>query len=227
MIVLDAFPGSLTEQACAALRRDILATTLAPGAALSESGLAERYRLGKAPIRAALARLAEEGLVRSAARRGWQVTPVTLRDVREVFELRLILEPAAAGLAAGRVDEARLRALDRIVGAGYRPGDAAGTLAFLEANREFHCAIAELSGNERLARQIGRLLDEMTRMLLLGLGGRDRTGEMAHEHRALIDALAAGDSAQSERITREQIEASRKMVLAALIAGDGRGVSVA
>lgn len=227
MIVLDAFPGSLTEQACAALKRDIVTTALAPGAPLSESGLAERYKLGKAPIRAALARLAEEGLVRSAARRGWQVTPVTLRDVREVFELRLMLEPAAAAMAAGRVDEARLRALDRVVSAGYLPGDHASTLIFLEANRDFHCIIAELSGNSRLARQIARLLDEMTRMLLLGLGGRDRTGEMAHEHRELIDALVVGDSAAAERITRAQIEESRKMVLAALVAGDGRGVSVA
>ena len=227
MIILDAFPSSLTGKAYAALRRDIVTTILPPGMALSETGLAERYRLGKAPIRAALARLAEEGLVRSAARRGWQVTPVTLRDVREVFELRLMLEPAAASMAAGRVDEPQLRALDRVVEAGYAPGDEASTLAFLEANQAFHCTIADLSGNLRLARQISRLLDEMTRMLLLGLGGRNRTGEMAHEHRSLIDALVAGDQADAEQITRAQIEESRKMVLAALLAGDGKGVSVA
>ncbi len=227
MIVIDAFPGSLTEQACTALKRDIVTTALAPGLALSEAGLADRYGFGKAPIRAALARLAEEGLVRSAARRGWQVTPVTLRDVREVFELRLVLEPAAAAMAAGRVDEARLRALDQVMIASYDPGDHASTLAFLEANRAFHCEIADLSGNQRLARQIARLLDEMTRMLLLGLGGRDRTGEMAHEHRELIDALVSGDANAAASVTHAQIEESRKMVLAALVSGEGRGVSVA
>ena len=63
--------------------------------------------------------------------------------------------------------------------------------------------------------------------MMLGLGGRDRSGEMAHEHRALIDALVAGDHDAAERMTRTQIEESRKMVLTALVAGDGRGVSVA
>ncbi len=200
-----------------AIRRDILTARLRPGAAVSEAALATRFGFGKAAIRAALTRLAQEGLVRAQPRRGSVVAPVTLRDVAEVFELRLILEPAAAKLAAGKADIAELRRLDAVCEAGYRPGDPDSALAFLDANREFHVSVAALSGNRRLADQIGRLLDEMARMLLLGLGGRDRTGEMAHEHRALIDALAAKDGARAEKIVRQQIEAARQMVLGALV----------
>jgi DNA-binding GntR family transcriptional regulator len=216
---LDPALKSLTDQAHDAVRREILTARLRPGDAVSEAALAARFGFGKAPIRAALVRLAQEGLVRAQPRRGYAVTPVTLRDVGEVFELRLVLEPAAARLAAGKADIAELRRLDAVCEAGYRPGDAESALAFLDANRAFHVSVASLSGNRRLAEQVGRLLDEMTRMLLLGLAGRDRTGEMAHEHRALIEALAAKDGARAEKIVREQIEAARRMVLGALVKG--------
>jgi len=219
MIDLEEDQKSLSDQAHDAIRRDILTARLRPGEAVSEGLLAARLGLGKAPIRAALARLAQEGLVRAQPRRGYTVTPVTLRDVAEVFELRLILEPAAARLAADKADIAALKRLDAVCEAGYRPGEPETALAFLDANREFHVSVAALSGNRRLADQIGRLLDEMTRMLLLGLFGRDRTGEMAHEHRALIEALAAKDGARAETIVREQIEAARRMVMGALVAG--------
>jgi len=213
-------PASLTEQAVAALRREILTTRLMPGETLSESSAATMLGLGKAPVRAALARLAEEGLVQAVPRRGWVVSLVTVRDIHEVFGLRLLLEPEAARRAAGRVDAEALRRLDAVCACGYRPEDEESTHAFLAANKAFHVAVAELSGNGRLARQIDRLLDESTRMLTLGLRTRDRTGEMAHEHHALIEALALGRAEQSAAIMREQVAASHRMVLAALTAPD-------
>ena len=219
-----AMPAPLTARALELLRHDILTTRLAPGETLSEAATAARLNLGKAPIRAALARLAEEGLVQAMPRRGWVVSLVTIRDIHEVFDLRLLLEPEAARRAAldprARGDAAALARLDAVCAAGYRPEAAETALGFLEANRAFHVAIAELSGNARLARQIGRLLDESTRMLVLGLRRRDRSGEMAHEHRALIEALAAGDAAAAAARMRDQVAASRAMVLAALTAPD-------
>jgi DNA-binding GntR family transcriptional regulator len=211
-------PASLTEQAVALLRREILTTRMLPGATLSEAMLAQQLELGKAPIRAALARLAEEGLIQAVPRRGWVVSLVTIRDIHEVFGLRLLLEPEAARMAAGRVDAELLRRLDSICACGYQLEDEDSTHAFLQANKAFHVTLAELSGNGRLARQIDRLLDESTRMLTLGLARRDRTGEMAHEHHSLIEALALGHADDAAAIMREQVGASRSMVLAALTA---------
>jgi DNA-binding GntR family transcriptional regulator len=216
---------SLTDRAVETLRQDILACRLFPGATLSEGGLAERLSLGKSPVRAALARLADEGLVVALPRRGWVVSTVTIRDIHEVFALRLLLEPEAARRAAGHADAAALARLDAVCQLGYQPEDTESAVDFLGANRAFHVAVAELSGNARLARQIGRLLDESTRMLVLGLGRRDRTSEMAHEHRALIEALAAGDADSAARIATQQIAASRDMVFTALT-GVGSPVSV-
>ncbi|WP_424813737.1 GntR family transcriptional regulator [Roseococcus sp. YIM B11640] len=217
-------PPSLTERAVAELRRDILAARLAPGETVSEAAVAQHLELGKAPVRAALARLAEEGLVTAVPRRGWMVSLVTIRDIHEVFDLRLMLEPEAARRAAGRVDAEILARLDAVCAEGYDCSDEDSAMRFLEANKAFHVAIAELAGNARLARQLARLLDESTRMLVLGLRPRDRTGEMAHEHHVLVEALALGRAEDAARIMHEQVSASRQMVLAALTAPDARTV---
>jgi DNA-binding GntR family transcriptional regulator len=210
----------LSERAYERVKHDILCCLIAPGTEVSETRLCEQYRLGKAPVRAALSRLAHDGLVRAIPRRGYMVTPVTLKDIQDVFELRLMLEPRAARLAAGRVDAKRLRLLDEICRAGYQPGEPKSTARFLEANKDFHVAIAQASGNARLAHALSQLLDEMTRLLHLGLGIRNRTQEMQHEHRTLVRALVRGDGATAEKICREQIEAARDMVLNAMLHSD-------
>lgn len=138
LAAVDGPLESLTAQAYRTLRSEILTTRARPGTAVSEGALAAAHGFGKAPIRLALARLSQEGLVQSQPRRGYVVAPVTLRDVKDVFELRLILEPAAARLAAGQADIAALRRLDEVCAASYRPEDPDSALAFLEANRAFH-----------------------------------------------------------------------------------------
>jgi DNA-binding GntR family transcriptional regulator len=207
----------LTDRAYERIKHDIIGCLIAPGTEISEAQLCAQYKLGKAPVRMALSRLAHDGLVRAIPRRGYMVTAVTLKDIQDVFELRLMLEPAAARMAAGRVDGQRLRMLDEVCRAGYQPGDAKSISRFLEANKAFHVALAQAAGNVRLANAIEQLLDEMTRLLHLGLGLRNRSQEMQHEHRALVKALTRGDGATAERICREQIEAARNMVLSAIL----------
>lgn len=207
----------LSDRAYERIRHEIIICAIAPGTEISEAQLCAHFRLGKAPVRMALNRLAHDGLVRAFPRRGYMVAPVTLKDIHDVFELRLMLEPAAARMAAGRVDTHRLRALDEVCRAGYQPGDARSTSRFLEANKAFHVEIARAAGNARLAEAVENLLDEMTRLLHLGLGPRNRSQEMQREHRALVKALERGDSGTAERISREQIEAARGMVLSAIL----------
>ena len=207
----------LSDRTYERIRHDIISCVLAPGTEISEAQLCSQYKLGKAPVRMALNRLAHDGLVRAIPRRGYRVTPVTLKDIHDVFELRLMLEPAAARMAAGKVDAQRLRALDEISRSGYQPGDPRSTSRFLEANKAFQVAIARATGNARLADAIEQLLDEMTRLLHLGLGLRNRSQELSREHRALIKALARGDGDTAERICREQIETARSTVLSAIL----------
>jgi len=205
----------LTERAYERIRRDIINCAIPPGAEISEAQLSGQYKLGKAGVRVALTRLAHEGLVRAIPRRGYMVVPVTLQDIQDVFELRLMLEPAAARMAAGKVNTQQLKLYDDVCRAGYERGDAKSTERFLDANKAFHVTIAHATGNARLAAAIEHLFDQMTRLLHLGLGSRK--GPFESEHKALVKALARGDGEAAERICREQIEASRQMVLSAVL----------
>ena len=207
----------LTERAYERIHRDIISCVIPPGSEISETQLCGQYKLGKAGVRVALTKLCHDGLVRAIPRRGYRVVPVTLQDIHDVFELRLMLEPAAARMAAGKVSTQELKTHDEVCRAGYQPGDAKSTARFLEANKAFHVTIARATGNERLAQAIEHLLDEMTRLLHLGLGLRKGPQEMQHEHKNLVKTLARGDGESAERICREQIEASRNMVLSAIL----------
>jgi len=210
---------NLGDSAYAELKSWIVDGRLPGGTGVSEAELALALGLGKAPVRSALARLAQDGLVTSSARRGWRIAPITLADILDVFQLRRELEPMAARLATQRgVDAALLKRLDVGCKAGYVPGHAASQRSFLAANRAFHLAIAEAAGSPRLLRVLSGLLDEAERALLLGLALRNRSDEIKHEHQALIDAMSSGDTATAERIMAEQVDEARDMVIAALMA---------
>jgi DNA-binding GntR family transcriptional regulator len=207
----------LTDRAYERIKLDIITCAIAPGTEISEPQLCRHYHLGKAQVRMALIRLAHDGLVRPIPRRGYRVMPITLKDIHDVFELRLMLEPTAARMAAGKVNAQRLRALDDACRAGYQPSDVKSITRFLDANKAFRVAIAQATGNSRLASMTAQLLDQMTRLLHLGLRLRNRSLEMQHEHRVLVKALARGDGETAERISREQIEAARNMLVNAIM----------
>lgn len=201
------------------LRRDVIACRLAPGAIVTEPELMAAYEIRKTSCRIALTRLAQEGYVRSRPRKGYQIARITLRDVEEVFQMRLQLEPMAARLAAGRVDIAELRELD----AACFTDNAILALpeqidACMNANKHFHLAIARACGNERLHRTLSGLFDEMMRLVALGFGVQQTKPEIKHDHKALIDALAEGDGRRAELIARRHIETFQAMTMDKLYA---------
>jgi DNA-binding GntR family transcriptional regulator len=165
----DAESLPLTERAYELIRLDILTFRLKPGERVSERSLSERYELGMAPIRAALPRLVQEGLIEKSAERGTVIAPLTLRGIRETYQMRFLLEPAAAELAANRgMDPARLDRLREVCEAEYSSEGDAAVVHILLANRDFNIAIAEATGNALLARTIGHLQNLSLRILFLG-----------------------------------------------------------
>lgn len=209
---------SLTHRAYDAIRNDVITCQLAPGEAISERMLAARFGFGKAPIRLALARLTQEGLVNARARRGHQVAPLTLRDIHELFDLRAILEPAAARLAAGRISRTKLEELNRPWREGYQSAGHVDA-SYLKANKAFHMAIAEASGNARLADMIANLLDETDRLIYLGLPLASERQEIQLGHQALMDALVAGDADEAERLAAEHVGVAKQTRIDTLLAG--------
>lgn len=208
---------SLNEEAFEQIKHDIVWCKLSPGEEVSEARLTDLYGFGKAPIRRALSQLVQEGFVISIPRSGHVITPVTLQSVKEVFELRMLIEPVVMEKACGNVDAARLRVLNATCAVGYIPGDTVSEGRFVAANRAFHMEIANCSGNSRMANSLSQIIDEMTRLLHLGFVLRERPEELHQEHDTLIDALSCGDQPRVRAITEAHINTIRTLVLEGII----------
>jgi DNA-binding GntR family transcriptional regulator len=209
---------SLADRAYAAIKLAVIRCELEPGQPITEARLAAQYRVGRAAVRAALKRLCQEKLVEVALRQRYIVAPITLRHVNELFELRALLEPAAARRAAGRIDAVRLRRLEELCQARYVVGDAESASAFLRLNTEFHATIVRASGNDLLAETVVGLLEKIERVHHLAHLLRDRNEQAFHEHHDLVEALVAGQGDRAYEITQSQIESARRFAIDGLLA---------
>lgn len=205
--------GSAADHAYERLKQLILTNDLQPGIELREATLAESTGFGRTPIREALARLVRDGFVDVRPRQGYRVSTVSLTRVRELFEMRLLLEPVAAELAATRASDADIAALAELAGRHYDGGS--NYEDFLRDNREFHVRLALAAGNTILARSLRTLLEEMQRLHFVSLGRS--VSEPLHQHHELYDAVRSRNPALARAIVEEQIEASRQQVTAALL----------
>jgi DNA-binding GntR family transcriptional regulator len=210
-----------SEQAYAQMKSDIVACVLRPGESLTEKAIGERYRIRKATIRAALARLAQEGLVRSEPRRGYVIAPLTLRDVHEIFDVRSLIEPEVFRAAASGITDRGLDDLKLAAPKVLKPETLKSHVAFLAADRAFRLALAELSGNLRLARLLGDILDGSERVLHLAFQSHDLTPSIIGQQKELVRACEAGEVTGIVKLARAQCLALKKQVIEALLAGSG------
>lgn len=205
-----------TDEAYELLKRAILVCELAPGQELRELGLVETTGLSRGAVRGALGRLVTDGLVDLRPRKGYRVTSLDLADVREVFEMRRLLEPYAVELAAQRAPREAVEALHDLAHATYDPADRSSYEQYVVDNREFHVRIAEAAGNRRLAQALRTLLEDMQRLFFLSVGARGSIGER-HEHHDLYDAILIGDPDRARALCETQIEQARTRVVDALL----------
>ena len=200
------------------LKRRVMRLDLAPGALITEGELAAELGLSKTPIREALARLQRDGLVDPVARTGYRVAPVTLKDARDLFELRCLLEGESAALAATRGhDVARLEELDCLCHMDYDADDRSSISAFLDVNAQFHVGVARATGNDRLVEMLTYVIEQLERFFQLALSMTARSDEMRHEHRDLVAALAAHDADTARRVAIAQTKTAQAMVVDALV----------
>lgn len=205
-----------TDQAYERLKRAILVCELAPGQEVRELSLAETTGLSRGAVRGALGRLVTDGLVDLRPRKGYRITSLDLADVREVFEMRRLIEPHAVALAAERAPRRAVEALHDLAHASYDPRDRSSFEQYVVANREFHVQIAVAAGNGRLAQTLRTLLEDMQRLVFLSLGTREEVPER-HEHHDLYDAVLVGDADRARRLSEQQIEEARRRVVDALL----------
>ncbi len=205
-----------TEASYRAIKRAIITCALVPGQQVTEEYLADRFGTGRGAVRSALKRLYQEQLVQTISRQRYMIPAVTLREVRELFDIRLLLEPVAARCAAGSIEADAVVRLRELCESHYDPGNAESAADFLAANTEFHVTVARASGSVVLANLISNLLDRVERINHLSHALLDRNVVAHDEHVALVDALEAGDGDWAERVMASQIGSTFAFVLEAL-----------
>lgn len=209
----------LREEVYRNLRERILQGSLPPGTRLVEASLAQQLGTSRTPVREAIHRLEQEGLVRPAGRRGVIVAGLDGADVQEIMGLREVLESHAAGLAAIRITGTDLQALERVLRRAERAVRAGDLPSLLRWNTRFHDGIIAASGSRRLRDLINRLSEVILtyRQLTLQVPGLP---ERSHqEHVAILEALRRRDQEVAETLMRAHIRGKARTLLEALQSG--------
>lgn len=176
-----------------------------PGQRLSETMLVSELNLGRSPIRTALARLETEGWVRIQPQSGTFVRALTRDEVRELAELRLVLEAHATQAAAGEIPDGELAALHEAFDALAARGASRNFDEFLALDDQFHTTVHRAAGNRKIAEILRNLRDQIhwVRVTTAVLPGRveDSLAEM----RRILDALERGDGPAAAAAMRRHI----------------------
>ncbi|HSO18114.1 MAG TPA: GntR family transcriptional regulator [Desulfosarcina sp.] len=190
------------------LKSEIILGRRNPGERLAVDDLKARFGTSVTPVRDALQMLNQEGLITIKPRSGYFVTRITLKTLRDMLELREILEAAAVERAAANITADQLEAL-RSVHAGYTGDGDRDYTRYTDENRLFHYLLAQASGNQELALAVRRLHDRLARFMVMRKAG-DKLEDI---HAVVIDRLTARDAAGARRAIVEEVRNSRDAIL--------------
>lgn len=189
---------SLVADAYRVMKEAIRDNAFAPGYQGSEQEIALRLGMSRTPVHEALIRLQEEGLVRVLPKRGVVVLALSPDDMREVYDVIIALEGMAAELIAGMSASAHRPIVAQLesINADMKMALQRDELdAWAAADDRFHRVLIDRSGNARLARLAGTIMDQSHRARMMTLRLRARPTKSVKEHQAIISAIKSGDSA--------------------------------
>jgi DNA-binding GntR family transcriptional regulator len=203
----------LSDATLAQIQNAIITGSLKPGEPLMDSALAEQLGVSRTPVREALHRLGESGLVTPRGR-GWVVSQFTEDDVHELFHLRRLFEPEALRELASRPDPTAIAELAHFFD-GYShpiPGDQYGD--YFSRDNAFHSRIVACSTNRRLRQMYGVLEKQIDRgRHFLSTSAEGRVDATLDEHTSISDAIAARDWSGAERALLVHLQAGEDLMV--------------
>ncbi len=199
--------GTVAELAYAQIRSVILDGDMAPGIRLSQQELAERLQISRTPVREALRRLTGEGLVDDLPQRGFRVADLGLEAVMRRLEVRTVLEPGIARLAAKRATDDDI---DAMVVAIAQEDDASAMWEAHDASREFHIVVARATQNEEFVSTLeSKWIPEVGRRLIARRSAQpDWLATDVREHERILKAIADGDGGLAAGLMYDHVRAA-------------------
>ncbi len=219
-LALDTAPltQSLPEQIAARLSQRIVGGVYAPGQRIMEQAIADEFAVSRGPVREALRLLEKDGLLTILARRGAQITNLSIAEVREIFDIRAMLNGLRDRLIAedpGRarhlpVLEAEVAKLTQLAGDVER-GDE-----YVETVSRLNRYLTNVASSRRLKSILDSLALQTVRYSQLGLSTPQRRVQSVQHWQNLVQAIRDGDGAQAERIARQRVQDSRDAAISQL-----------
>ena len=205
-MIINAVSHSLEEKVYEILEEEILTGKLKRGEQLREIALSERLEASRTPIRGALHRLAEEGLVELEANKGATVIGITKDDIADIYAIRMRLEGLAARLAAERMSDTDREKLTEIVDLSEFYLKKGNDEKKSELDSEFHSIIFRASGSRHLCKILSDLHKNIKAYRKLSLSFPTRAERSVTEHRDILEAILNKDADKAESLTYIHIE---------------------
>ncbi len=205
-MIVDEKTGSLEEQVYMKLEDEIISGELGRGQIVTECELASRLGVSRTPVRGALRRLAEDGLVEITTNRRITVVGVSADDLVDTYNIRTRLEGLSSRLAAERMTDDEKKKLTEFVELSEYYISKKDTEHLGSLDTEFHSMIYRASGNRMLCRILSELHRNIERYRRISLSTPGRLESSVAEHREILDAIVSGDKERADALTSEHIE---------------------
>jgi len=195
------------------VERAILSGEMPPGTQLIEADVADRLGVSRGPVREALRRLEQSGLVRQHKNRGTFVHSLPLDEVAELFDVRAVVEEEVGRRLATTISAAQLKSLRAVVADMERAAKDNDSARYHALNVEFHAGLVEINGNRRLVQIHKQISTELSLFRRFSLSDAARLPASLFEHRDIIKAIATGDPRVAGQALRAHVEASKARAL--------------
>lgn len=213
-------PTALPDHVYAVLKQRILACALPPGERLVEKKLCDELRVSRTPLREALNRLSHEELVSFQPHAGYRVAGISLDGFRNLIELRTIVEPQAAALAAERATVADIQTLRAQATLQHDPSEERSFVQYCQANSRFHLLVVRCARNPMLENIVMSALDMYQRPTYLRIGRQMDPTNPSSKHHAIVDAIEKHDAETARTIMYQHIRGGGKRIMEALKAAN-------
>ena len=201
------------------LRDAIITQVLKPGERLMEIQLADEMGVSRTPVREAIRKLELEGLVVMVPRKGAYVAGVSMKDIHEVYEVRSALEMLAVTLAAERITDEELNALEQQVlreseEEAKKDGSALDNIIYIDSS--FHDIIYQAARNQRLVQFVNILQEQLQRFRAASLARPGRSKTALEEHKQIVEALSERNGELASKLAQEHIENAENAMIASM-----------
>src|SRR5690554_2459948 len=191
---------SLRERIGQSLADAIISGELAPGAMVSVPGLATEFGVSATPVREAVLDLEQRGFLQSVANKGFRVTEVSHQDLKEIIEVRTMLEAPVMAALAGTIAPDEMAKWRLLADQISTHADAGNLTEFLEADREFHLGLLALHGNARLLALVTELRSQTRMVGLVKMTNTPELSKSGREHYEMLDLMEAGEGEKLEKL---------------------------